>query len=809
MSRHSSTPPQESLSESAKNEVRLDALAREVEDLKRELGIRDDILQQVADHATTVVKSRRLRIGNAIGDLLYRLRRRRSSHVAVHLNRTLEQIRKLQRSPTGRRSHASTRPWQGIGLANNPIQQQRSVTVVIPVYNAHDDVRACLESVVRHHERGSRILLIDDGSTDTNIWPLLHQYDDDHSFITAVQNPANMGYTRTINRGIGMTQNDVILLNSDTKVTRGWVSKLQQSAYSRDDAGTVTPLSNAAGAFSIPQQNVNNPIPLDLSVEEMGELLAFVSERQLTVTPTGNGFCLYIRRDLFDEIGVFDEEHFPQGHGEENDFSMRAAAAGRVNLIDDGCFVYHKRSASFGEGKGKALEVGKKTLETLHPSYKPQIQEWLQNDPLAELRAFLKTLPQHRQTKGGRPTLLYILHDGRGGTRLTSFDLARAAEADFHVLLLTTGRRTWTLNEVVNGDIKPLEERELETEWYIHQPLAHDRARFLVEILTKHSVGLVHARHFLGNAPEILHLCSVLDVPTVVSFHDFYSVCPNTQLIDDRGRYCGGDCNDGPRGCSVNRGWILEIPPLKNAWVHVWRRRVESALRRASAYVTTSQHTRDTIAKHFAFAHDREFSVIEHGRDLGHLPDVARPPVPNEPLRAIVLGALNFPKGTGLLQSILERDGEHRLELHVLGVWPSGFEDSAGNAVLHGRYSQSDLADKVRKIGPALTIVPSICPETFCHALTESWAMGLPVLGADFGAVRDRITKYGGGWLLDPYSPELWLEKLHAIAEDPDDYDARRREALAAAQPTVAEMYTAYLRIYQRAAETSSATTVS
>jgi len=43
----------------------------------------------------------------------------------------------------------------------------------------------------------------------------------------------------------------------------------------------------------------------------------------------------------------------------------------------------------------------------------------------------------------------------------------------------------------------------------------------------------------------------------------------------------------------------------------------------------------------------------------------------------------------------------------------------------------------------------SIWPETWCHTLTELWAVGLPVVGFNTGAVGERLQKTGAGWLAE------------------------------------------------------------
>ena len=86
--------------------------------------------------------------------------------------------------------------------------------------------------------------------------------------------------------------------------------------------------------------------------------------------PTGNGFCMYIRRSCIDEVGTFDEAAFPRGYGEENDFCMRALHRGWRNIVDDRTIVYHRRSASFGEDKSGLIKQAASILNEKYPEYK-------------------------------------------------------------------------------------------------------------------------------------------------------------------------------------------------------------------------------------------------------------------------------------------------------------------------------------------------------------------------------------------------------------------------------------------------------
>src|SRR3546814_18379056 len=78
---------------------------------------------------------------------------------------------------------------------------------------------------------------------------------------------------------------------------------------------------------------------------------------------------MYIRRAMLEDVGLFDEQAFPVGYGEENDLCMRAIDAGWHHLVDPGVFVQHARSASFGSRREELAKVGAQPLESRHPTY--------------------------------------------------------------------------------------------------------------------------------------------------------------------------------------------------------------------------------------------------------------------------------------------------------------------------------------------------------------------------------------------------------------------------------------------------------
>ncbi|MEG2673191.1 MAG: glycosyltransferase, partial [Ruthenibacterium sp.] len=123
---------------------------------------------------------------------------------------------------------------------------EQGVDIIIPVFNARQELMQCVESIRRNTDlTRHRVLLINDKSTDVQMTPYLDNLSSPE--FTVLCNENNLGFSATVNYGMGYDETrDVILLNSDTIVTENWVEKLLACADSDLSIGTVTPLSNNA-----------------------------------------------------------------------------------------------------------------------------------------------------------------------------------------------------------------------------------------------------------------------------------------------------------------------------------------------------------------------------------------------------------------------------------------------------------------------------------------------------------------------------------------------------------------------------------
>ncbi len=257
--------------------------------------------------------------------------------------------------------------------------------VIIPVHNAPDELDRCLATVYATVPAGAEVLVIDDASTDPEVTTVLGRWQQRAGPSWRFRwQQQNLGFVATSNRGMQMTRRDVVLLNSDTEATTGWLEGLQRCLASDPLIATATPWTNNGEIASIPCFCAANPSPQD--PEAVARVIACTGSASYPELPTAVGFCMAVSRHSLDALGSFDEETFGLGYGEENDFSMRAQQAGLRNVLCDDVYVVHRGGRSFGPLGLKPDESSMRRLLSRHPGYLQQIEEFINSDPLAERR---------------------------------------------------------------------------------------------------------------------------------------------------------------------------------------------------------------------------------------------------------------------------------------------------------------------------------------------------------------------------------------------------------------------------------------
>ncbi len=188
-----------------------------------------------------------------------------------------------------------------------------AVDIVIPIYDGLHVLKPCLESVFKHTQWNYNLILVDDCSPDPAIKDFIDNFtpptDSNCVGQVSLRNKTNRGFAPTVNRGVSAGRNPYIcILNSDTLVTEGWLVR-QLMALEADERNViVNPATNNTALVDVPMY-------AGCSYVDMADALA-VSTSNLTyneIMPTG--FCFTLRRELWQNVGPFDESY--ESYGEE------------------------------------------------------------------------------------------------------------------------------------------------------------------------------------------------------------------------------------------------------------------------------------------------------------------------------------------------------------------------------------------------------------------------------------------------------------------------------------------------------------
>lgn len=678
------------------------------------------------------------------------------------------------------------------------------VDIVVPVYNAPEDLRRCVDSVLACTTDPFTLLLIDDASPDPRIATLFHELARrGDRRIELIRNDTNRGFTATANRGMEQSRADVVLLNSDTLVTTGWLDAMLRCAASDARIATVTPFSNNAEICSFPRFCENNEVDSATDPERIRDALERAAVPTYPDLPTGVGFCMFVRRAAIADIGAFDLA-FGAGYGEENDFCLRAARAGWRNVLADDAYVVHTGGRSFA---GRKAELGARNLDVLvhrHPHYPAMVRAYIAADPLRPLRDAAE-----RRLDGDASArhVLHVIHDHGGGTETHVRTLIEASRDRWrHYLAVAVGDH-WRVDEPVNGG-------RTRTFTFIRG----ERERwpdFIGGIASTFGISLVHVHHLSRSREGALAALPALGLPYGITIHDLWLACPTVTMTPADQRFCGGVTE-----VDVCSRCLAAQAPFAGLDIARWRREHAELLGGAAFLIAPSRWAADMLARYFPETRAR-VDVIAHATlDRPSASTATTATTEERPVTAVLLpeddvptvamvGAIGRDKGARRIEQLAQRarDRGERVRFVVIGYldvqhvpWQSG------DAVLtvHGRYSRPDLPALLAHYRAAFVVYPSEGPESFSYTLSEAWRAGMPALVPPIGALAERVAQCRAGWVMtndEWHDEDRMLDRVLALLSPAAAADRRNAAANARAAPhaTPRAMAEATLVNYARA----------
>jgi GT2 family glycosyltransferase/glycosyltransferase involved in cell wall biosynthesis len=220
-----------------------------------------------------------------------------------------------------------------------------SASIIIPVFNNFALNRQCLESIWANTEPGGyEIIVVNNGSSDGTT-ELLRRYEE-QGRLKAIYNRENLGFSKACNQGAEAAGGEfLVFLNNDTVVLPDWLRELLSCARKHGEIGAV------GAKLLYPDESVQHAgvvfcaekRPYHVYRDLHKDHPAVNKEREHQVV---TGACMLVKRDVFFEAGLFDEQY--QNGFEDVDLCFNIRKMGYKIIYNPRCVVYHLESKTPG-----------------------------------------------------------------------------------------------------------------------------------------------------------------------------------------------------------------------------------------------------------------------------------------------------------------------------------------------------------------------------------------------------------------------------------------------------------------------------
>ncbi len=230
---------------------------------------------------------------------------------------------------------------------------QGLVYIIVLNWNNWKDTLNCLESIFQSSYTNYKLLIIDNGSTDSSGEKIKDWAKENGKDIEIIQTGGNLGFTGGNNAGLKHIYqkkdfNYIWILNNDTVVDKDALSSLVSCLESDPSAGMAgskllyydkpTTIQNVGGCKIVPWLG-NSFVIANNSPDDGNWDKPFEPDYI-------NGASLLVKREVLEKIGLFDENYFL--YWEDADLGVRARRAGYKLLYCPESRVLHKEGGTGG-----------------------------------------------------------------------------------------------------------------------------------------------------------------------------------------------------------------------------------------------------------------------------------------------------------------------------------------------------------------------------------------------------------------------------------------------------------------------------
>jgi hypothetical protein len=229
------------------------------------------------------------------------------------------------------------------------------LSVILVNWNSLDYLRDCLDSIYKNTTGVSfEIIVVDNSSPEGGVDSLLVIFPE----IVLFKSDKNLGFAAANNLGYRHAQGEfVLLLNPDTQLVDNSLGILLKHIRALPDAGIVgckllnTDLSIQVSSIKRVPSILNQALEMEFlqihwpncPLWRLGPL--FASDTKVTTVEVIPGACMLMRREVFNQVGMLNEEYFM--YAEDLDLNFRVKEAGYRNYyVGETAIIHHGGGSS-------------------------------------------------------------------------------------------------------------------------------------------------------------------------------------------------------------------------------------------------------------------------------------------------------------------------------------------------------------------------------------------------------------------------------------------------------------------------------
>lgn len=232
------------------------------------------------------------------------------------------------------------------------------VSVIFPTFNGLADTKTCLESIrkLKYPKERIEIIMVDNCSSDRTIETIKKMFPE----VKILPQNNNLGFAKAVNLGIKTAKGEYFLItNNDVTFTKNYLTQLVDFLQKKPLVG----ITGGKVYYKRPQKKISFPgAKFDFYT---GLLRPNKNPNQIIETDWVPGCNMLIKREVLENIGIFDEDFF--FYFEDLDFCLRARKAGYKVIYYPKAVMYHgegvsidkerwqKKSQFYYEGKTRVL----------------------------------------------------------------------------------------------------------------------------------------------------------------------------------------------------------------------------------------------------------------------------------------------------------------------------------------------------------------------------------------------------------------------------------------------------------------------